>query len=134
MRLGHIYHKIQNMTRVFIANPNADECSALRLMLQDLRMEVVGNALEWPLVIASVPVTRPDILLVDWELLPADPAAHLLALRRNCSTPFFTVLTSYLDARQQAATSVGADAFISKFEAPNRLADRLLVIAKSLDA
>lgn len=134
MRLGNVSYMIQSMTRVFIANPNANECSALRLMLQNLRMEVIGDALDWPNVIASVPVTKPDILLVDWELFPADPAAHLLALRRTCSTPFFTVLTSYLDARQQAAISVGADAFISKFEAPNRLADRLLVIAKSLDA
>ena len=133
MWLGNVYYKIQGMTRVFIANPNVDECSALRLMLQNLRMEVVGDALDWTALIASVPVTKPDILLVDWELLPDDPAAHISALRRACSNPFFTVLTSYLDARQQAAIAVGADAFISKFEAPNRLADRLLVIAKSLD-
>jgi uncharacterized protein YjbJ (UPF0337 family) len=43
------------------------------------------------------------------------------------------VLTSYLDARQQAARSAGADAFISKGEIPNRLADHLLAISRSLD-
>ena len=80
-----------------------------------------------------MPEAQPDILLVDWEMLPADPAAQLSALRQSCSNPFFIVLTSHLEARQQAAVSVGANAFISKFEVPNRLADRLLVIAKSLD-
>jgi DNA-binding NarL/FixJ family response regulator len=102
-------------------------------MLLNLHMDVVGDASNWPAVIAKVPVTNPDILLVDWELLPADPTAHLSALRQSCSNPFFIVLISYLEARQQAAISTGADAFISKFEAPNRLADRLQVIAESLD-
>lgn len=133
MWLGNVYYKIQGMTRVFIANSAVKERSALRLLLLNLQMEVVGAASEWPVVIANVPVTNPDILLVDWEILPADPAAQLSALRQACPNPFFVLLTSYLDARQQAAISTGADAFISKFEAPNRLADRLLVIAKSLD-
>ncbi len=40
------------------------------------------------------------------------------------------VLISQLDARQQAALSAGADAFISKGELPERIAERLRDAAK----
>jgi DNA-binding NarL/FixJ family response regulator len=102
-------------------------------MLQNLNMEEVGEAADWTAVSARVPETQPDILLVDWEVLPLTPAENLTVLRQACKGPFFVVLTSFLDARQQAAIAVGADTFISKFEAPDRLADRLQLIAKYLD-
>jgi hypothetical protein len=54
-------------------------------------------------------------------------------MRQACSNAIVVVLTSYLDARQQAAQSAGADAFISKGEIPNRLADHLLAISRTLD-
>jgi DNA-binding NarL/FixJ family response regulator len=39
---------------------------------------------------------------------------------------------SHLDARQQAALSAGADAFISKNELPERVAERLRTAAASV--
>ena len=54
-------------------------------------------------------------------------------MREACSNEIVVVLTSYLDARQQAAQSAGADAFISKGEIPNRLADHLLAISRNLE-
>ena len=120
------------MIRVYIANAKAEERSALRLLLLDLNMEVVGDASDWPTTVAKAPETNFDILLVDWDLLPANPMANLSALRQACSHAINIVLTSYLDARQQAALSAGADAFISKGEIPNRLAERLLVAAQTL--
>jgi hypothetical protein len=44
------------------------------------------------------------------------------------------VLISHLDARQQAALSVGADAFISKSEMPDRVAERLRTVAGNVGA
>jgi len=134
MQPGNIYYKIRVMIRVYIANAKTDERSALRLMLLDLKMEVVGNAPDWPTTVAEAPETNFDILLVDWDLLPANPTANLSALRQACSHAVIIILTSYLDARQQAALSAGADAFISKGEIPNRLAERLLVAAQILDS
>jgi len=134
MQPGNIYYKIRVMIRVYIANAKTDERSALRLMLLDLKMEVVGNAPDWPTTVAEAPETNFDILLVDWDLLPANPTTNLSALRQACSHAVIIILTSYLDARQQAALSAGADAFISKGEIPNRLAERLLVAAQILDS
>ena len=121
------------MIRVYIANAKADERSALRLMLHDLNMDVVGEAQDWPTTVAEAPETNFDVLLVDWDLLPMNPTANLSALRQACPHAINIILTSYLDARQQAALSAGADAFLSKGEIPNRLAERLLIAAQILD-
>jgi len=133
MRPGNIYYKIHNMMRVFIANAKTEERSALRFMLSSLKLEVVGDASDWQTALAKAPGTSFNLLLVDWDLLPADAVASLSVLRQACSNAIIVVLTSYLDAHQQAAQSAGADAFISKGEIPNRLADHLLAISRSLD-
>ena len=119
------------MTRVYLADAKQEERSALRLLLLDLKMEVVGEAADWPTTLANAPATHLDMLLVDWDLLPADLGVQALAeLRVACPSAIVVVLISHLDARQQAALSAGADAFISKGETPERLAERLrLVIA-----
>jgi len=130
------------MKRVYLADAQTDERSALRLMLLDLSLEVVGEAADWPTVLAQAPVTRPDIVLVDWDLIAnGSGAAHstdsgqaLAELRSACPTAIVIVLISHLDARQQAALSAGADAFISKSEMPDRVVERLRAAVGSVAA
>jgi len=55
-------------------------------------------------------------------------------LRRACPAALVIILISHLDARQQAALSSGADAFISKGETPERVAERLQVAAAGIRA
>lgn len=117
------------MTSVLVAAPQADVRAALRLLLLDLDMGVVGEAADWPSTLALAPETRPDMLLVDWELIPLDSGNTLIQLRAACPAAVVIVLISQLDARQQAALSVGADAFISKGEMPDRVAERLRMAA-----
>lgn len=117
------------MTSVLVAAPQADVRAALRLLLLDLDMGVVGEAADWPSTLALAPETRPDMLLVDWELIPLDSGNTLTQLRAACPAAVVIVLISQLDARQQAALSVGADAFISKGEMPDRVAERLRMAA-----
>jgi DNA-binding NarL/FixJ family response regulator len=99
------------------------------LLLLDLDMGVVGEAADWSTTLALAPETRPDMLLVDWELIPIDSGNTLAQLRAVCPAAAVIVLISQLDARQQAALSVGADAFISKGEMPDRVAERLRMAA-----
>ena len=118
------------MTRVYLADAKPEERSALRLLLLDLKMEVVGEAKDWGTTLATVPFSLIDILLVDWDLLPVDLGVQALAeLRVACPAALIIVLISHLDARQQAALSAGADAFISKGETPERVAERLRAVA-----
>ncbi len=68
------------MTRVLLAAPQPDVCAALRLMLLDLSMEVVGEAADWPTILALAPESQPDMLLVDWELITVDSGNTLTQL------------------------------------------------------
>jgi DNA-binding NarL/FixJ family response regulator len=120
------------MTRVYVADAKPQERSALRLLVIDLKMEVVGEAADWPTVLAQVPINFTDMLLVDWDLLPDMPNEALAELRRLCPAALVVVLISHLDARQQAALSAGADAFISKGETPERVAERLRTVAATV--
>jgi DNA-binding NarL/FixJ family response regulator len=122
----------KTMTRVFLADSQNEERSALRLLLLDLKMEVVGEAADWSTTLAQAPTSHTDMLLVDWDLLPFAPAAALEKLREACPAALVIVLISHLDARQQAALSTGADAFISKGETSERVAERLRNVAASL--
>ncbi len=120
------------MTRVYLADAKPKERSALRLLLLDLKMEVVGEAADWSTTLANAPATRLDMLLVDWDLLPSAPGAALEELRKVCPAALVVVLINHLDARQQAALSAGADAFISKGETPERVVERLRAVAASV--
>jgi DNA-binding NarL/FixJ family response regulator len=82
--------------------------------------------------LAQAPVSRTDILLVDWDLLPSAPNAALEELRKVCPAALVIVIISHLDAREQAALSAGADAFISKGETPERMAEHLRTVAASV--
>ena len=133
-----------SMKRVYLADAQTDERSALRLMLLHLNLQVVGEAADWPTALAQAPATRPDMVVVDWDLVAkGSGVAHsssaegtsgqaLVELRLACPTALVIVLISHLDARQQAALSAGADAFISKSEMPDRVAERLRAAAGSV--
>lgn len=122
------------MTRVYVADAKPEERSALRLLILDLRMDVVGEASDWPTTLAQAPICRTEMLLIDWDLLPSSPTAALDELRRACPAALVIVLISHLDAREQAALSAGADAFISKSETSDRVAERLRTVAASFRA
>jgi DNA-binding NarL/FixJ family response regulator len=124
-----------SMTRVYLADAKPEERSALRMLLLDMKMEVAGEAEDWATTLSQAPATHLDMLLVDWNLLPINLGIEALAeLRLACPTAIVVVLISHMDARQQAAISAGADAFISKSETPSRVAERLRLAAASIRA
>ena len=138
------------MKRVYLADAQTEERAALRLMLLDLNLQVVGEAADWRTALDQAPATRPDMVVVDWDLVSnGSGAAHsacslassegtseqaLAELRVACPSALVIVLISHLDARQQAALSAGADAFISKGEMPDRVAERLRAAAGRVGA
>ena len=123
----------ESMTRVFIADGLPEERAALRLVLQDLHLEVIGEAADWTTTLAQAPGLSPDMLLIDWTMLPRDHQnVSLAGLREACPGALVIVLISHLDARQQAALSSGADTFISKGETPERVAERLRSVAAAI--
>jgi hypothetical protein len=49
------------MTRVYIADAQREERSALRMVLLDLDMEVVGESADWTTTLAQAPISRTDM-------------------------------------------------------------------------
>jgi DNA-binding NarL/FixJ family response regulator len=125
-----LYHDY--MTRVFISDAKAEERAALRVVLLDLKMELAGEAADWSNTLVQVPANHIDMLVIDWNLLPDPPGAALDKLRKACPAALVVVLISHLSALQQAALSAGADAFISKSDLPERVAERLRDVAASM--
>jgi len=120
------------MTRVYLADAVVFERIALRLLLLDLQMTIVGEAANWATLFAEVPLIPLDMLVIDWNLLPSGSTTALAELRRACPKAIVIVLISHLDARQQAERSAGVDAFISKGELPDRVAERLRAAAANI--
>lgn len=120
------------MTRVFLADAHPEERSALRLMLQDIKMSVSGESADWIITLAQAAGTHPDMLLVDSDLLPAESGAALDKLRKACPNTTIILLVRQLDARRQTMLSRGVDAFISKNDNPERVAERLRAAARSV--
>jgi hypothetical protein len=48
------------MTRAFLADGKTEESSALRLLLIDLKMDIAGEASDWPTTLAQAPISHTD--------------------------------------------------------------------------
>ena len=99
----------------------------MRLLLADMKMQVVGEANDWPSALAQVPAINPDMLVVDWDL-PAGVGAALADLRAACPNLRVVVLGGQVNTRR-AALRAGADVFISEGDAPDRVTERLRAAA-----
>ena len=120
------------MIRVYIADAMPSERLALRLLLLDLNMEVVGEAEDWSTALAEIPIRSTDMLVADLKLLPDAPNATLAELRTTCPKVLVIILIGGLEARRQAALSAGADGFISKGDLPERVAEHLRAVAAKI--
>lgn len=111
------------MTRVFLADPQVEERSALRLLLNDINMAVVGEASDWSTTLTQIPTISVDMVLIDRRLLPVGPCQALGKLRAICPSHIFIILLlNTLDFRQQAELASAVDLFINKQESPRRIA------------
>ena len=120
------------MTRVFLADPQAEERSALRLLLNDIKITVVGEAADWPAALTQIPLSCSDMVLIDRDLLPSDPCQALTKLRASCSRLVYIILLlNTLDFRQEVELASAADLLINKQESPQRIAERLRLAACS---
>ena len=112
--------------RILLADDQPKVRFALRVLLErQPGLKVVGEATDAEGLLAQVKATRPDLVLLDWELpglAVSEPSEQglLMALRRVCPDTFVIALSGRLEARQ-AALDAGADAFVYKCDPPERL-------------
>jgi DNA-binding NarL/FixJ family response regulator len=107
----------QGCTRTVLAEGQSTVRDALRdLVTQGLGMRVVGEARTLQMLQRQVQARRPDLAIVDWDLLTQ--SASVLADLRACSPGLRIVVIGLRPEMRRAALAAGADGFISKVDAP----------------
>ena len=107
--------------QVLVATQQADLRLAIELYIsEEPGMHIVGTASEAASLRAMLQTSRPELVLLDWEL-PGHPPASLLAEARTLDPrPQVIVLGHDLKVKQ-AALAAGADAFVLKGDSPTHL-------------
>jgi DNA-binding NarL/FixJ family response regulator len=105
---------------VLLADDEPKVRSALRLILEQLKeVETVDEVTDARALTERIRTTPPDLLLVDWELpgLHQDPS--ISEMRRHWA--FKVIVMSGRCTVPPKGLYLGADAFVSKCESPERL-------------
>ena len=90
------------------------------ILKHELGPIVVRESRDFGSLLIEVKEFQPDIVLLDWELRGRPAAALLLALNGPSIKPKVIVLSTKPEV-EQSALAVGADAFVSKGDPPDRL-------------
>jgi len=118
--------------RVLLADDQPRVRFALCVLLeQQPGLKVVGEASDAQDLLAQAQVTRPDLVLLAWELPGLAAAGSLPALRRICPN-LFVITLSGRPAARRAALAAGADAFVVKGDAPDELLGILAAITEEV--
>ena len=107
--------------RVIVADDQVEVRSAIRLLMEEKAgLDVVGEAYDTETLIKLVKTTRPDLVILDWELAEAKPGEALEVLRGLKPDLAVFVLSSRPQV-QIAALKAGARAFVCKSDPPESL-------------
>jgi DNA-binding NarL/FixJ family response regulator len=108
-------------TRVLIADDSARARDGLRALLTIRpELEVVGEAANGQDAVRLVAECRPDIVLMDLHMPVLDGIQATRLIKQQWPAVIVVVLTMYA-VDQSAALAAGADAFLIKGNAPDRL-------------
>jgi DNA-binding NarL/FixJ family response regulator len=103
--------------------------SALRaLVTQGLSMQLVGEADTSGGLQRLVELHHPDLAIVAWDFVAHD---DVLPALRSASPGLCVVVIGLRPEMRQAALAAGADAFISKVDAPDIVIDALQACEKT---
>ena len=107
--------------RVLVADDHPQVRSALGLLLEyEPQLQVVGEVAYAEDLLQQLHKTKPDLLLLDWEL-PGLPAVDLIKAVRAASPDLFIVALSGRPEAYQDALLAGVDEFISKGHPPEQV-------------
>ena len=108
-------------TRVLIADDSARARDGLRALLTIRpEIEVVGEATNGQDAVRLVAECRPDIVLMDLHMPVLDGIQATKLIKQQWPGVIVVVLTMYA-VEQSSALAAGADAFLIKGSAPDRL-------------
>jgi DNA-binding NarL/FixJ family response regulator len=94
------------------------------LLAQEPDVIVVGEAASVGAAVLAVAACRPNVILLDWELLwqvPGRDSDAALDDLRRASPELFVIALSGLPEARQEALAAGVDAFVSKGDPADKL-------------
>lgn len=113
---------------VFLADAHGEVRAALHLLLeQSLPARIIGQTNTANNLVDEIRTTRPDIVLLDWGI-PGPPLVRVIASLRNLDHPVKVIILSSCLEVSAAALAVGADAFVSKIDSPQRLLTKMRLV------
>jgi DNA-binding NarL/FixJ family response regulator len=116
--------------RLLIADDDPLVRSALSMIFAAIPdIEVVGEAADGRQVLAAVPETRPDVVLMDIRMPVMDGLDATEALRAGPDAPEVVVLTTFhADDYVLRALRVGASGFLLKDSPPTRIVEAIRAV------
>jgi DNA-binding NarL/FixJ family response regulator len=112
-------------TRVLIVDDSAHTRDGLRALLRTWpEITVVGEATNGQDALGLVAACRPDVVLMDLQMPVLDGAAATRLIKAQWPAVAVVVLSIYA-TEQTTALAAGADAFVVKGSAPERLRSAL---------
>jgi DNA-binding NarL/FixJ family response regulator len=116
--------RVELKMHILVATKQADLRLAIELYLtEEPGLEIVGTAREAASLRALLQTSRPDLVLLDWDL-PGHPPADLVTEAKSVSSCQVVVLGRDLDIKPAALTA-GADDFVLKGDSPRHLLDAI---------
>jgi DNA-binding NarL/FixJ family response regulator len=97
---------------------------------QGLGLQVGGEARTLQTLQRQLQARRPDLAIVDWDLLAQ--SASVLAGLRACSPSLRIVVVGLRPEMRPAALAAGADGFFSKVDAPDVVVGVLQACPKAI--
>ncbi|HZW82398.1 MAG TPA: response regulator [Candidatus Deferrimicrobium sp.] len=111
--------------RIILADDQVEVRSALRIVLEhESGFSVVGEAAEMSGLLIQAKESKPDVVLLDWELAQLRISDLLPVLKHLCPGLKVVALSGRPEA-SKVALAAGADAFVSKGDQPERLLNTL---------
>lgn len=103
---------------IMIADDEEKVRSALRLLIEHQEgLEIVGEAGDMQTLLEQIDASKPDMILLDWELPGFLPAEHLALLHHSNTTLRIIALSSRFRSHE-TTLKTGVDAFVSKGDPP----------------
>lgn len=97
------------------------------LLAHDPEMCVVGEVTEAEDLLAQVEQTRPNLVLLNWEM-PGLQVADLPVTLRSICSPLQMIACSEREEMRREALSAGFSAFVNKEEPPHWLVNTLHLV------
>jgi DNA-binding NarL/FixJ family response regulator len=107
--------------RILLADNQPKVRFALRVLLErQAGYEIVGEIDTADELVPQIKASRPDLVLLGWELPGLTPDAAISVMHEIRPKLYVIALSGRLEARH-AALAAGADDFVSKADPPERL-------------